>query len=77
MIFRLNKPLQFPDPALAEPDGLLAVGGNLSVKRLLLAYQNGIFPWYSDDTPFYGMRRISGLCCFLMNCMFQKYAEGA
>jgi len=51
MIFRLDKRLLFPDPGLAEPDGLLAVGGDLSVKRLLLAYQNGIFPWYSDDTP--------------------------
>jgi len=51
MIFRLDERLLFPDPALAEPDGLLAVGGNLSVNRLLLAYQHGIFPWYSDDTP--------------------------
>lgn len=51
MIFRLDKRLVFPDPALAEPDGLLAVGGDLSTRRLLLAYQNGIFPWYSDDTP--------------------------
>src|SRR5476651_764254 len=51
MIFRLDKRLLFPDPALAEPDGLLAVGGDLSPKRLLLAYQSGIFPWYSDDTP--------------------------
>jgi len=51
MIFRLDERLLFPDPALAEPDGLLAVGGDLSVERLLLAYQNGIFPWYSDDTP--------------------------
>jgi leucyl/phenylalanyl-tRNA--protein transferase len=51
MIFRLDKRLLFPQPELAEPDGLLAVGGDLSVKRLLLAYQNGIFPWYSDDTP--------------------------
>ncbi len=50
MIFRLDKRLVFPDPALAEPDGLLAVGGDLSTRRLLLAYQNGIFPWYSDDT---------------------------
>lgn len=41
----------FPDPALAEPDGLLAVGGDLSQTRLLLAYQNGIFPWYSEDDP--------------------------
>lgn len=51
MIFRLDKRIIFPDPSLAEEDGLLAVGGDLSVERLLLAYQNGIFPWYSDDTP--------------------------
>jgi leucyl/phenylalanyl-tRNA--protein transferase len=51
MIFRLDHRLIFPDPSLAEPDGLLAVGGDLSTERLLLAYQNGIFPWYSDDTP--------------------------
>lgn len=51
MIFRLNEHLQFPDPQLAEPDGLLAIGGDLSAERLMLAYQNGIFPWYSDDTP--------------------------
>jgi leucyl/phenylalanyl-tRNA--protein transferase len=51
MIFRLDKRLIFPDPALAEEDGLLAVGGDLATDRLLLAYQNGIFPWYSDDTP--------------------------
>ena len=45
--------LWFPSPesALVEPDGLLAVGGDLSSKRLVLAYENGIFPWYSDDQP--------------------------
>jgi leucyl/phenylalanyl-tRNA--protein transferase len=51
MIVRLDERLIFPDPELAEDDGLLAVGGDLSTERLLLAYQNGIFPWYSDDTP--------------------------
>jgi leucyl/phenylalanyl-tRNA--protein transferase len=51
MIFRLDERLIFPDPELAEEDGLLAVGGDLSPQRLLLAYQQGIFPWYSDDTP--------------------------
>jgi leucyl/phenylalanyl-tRNA--protein transferase len=51
MIFRLDDRLLFPDPALAEEDGLLAIGGDLSTERLLLAYQSGIFPWYSDDTP--------------------------
>lgn len=51
MIFMLDERLLFPDPDLADPDGLLAVGGDLSAKRLILAYQNGIFPWYSDETP--------------------------
>jgi len=41
----------FPPIELAEPDGLLAVGDDLSTKRLILAYKSGIFPWYSDDTP--------------------------
>ncbi|MBD1393883.1 leucyl/phenylalanyl-tRNA--protein transferase [Mucilaginibacter glaciei] len=51
MIFRLDDRLVFPNPTLADEDGLLAVGGDLSVERLLLAYQNGIFPWYSEDEP--------------------------
>lgn len=51
MIFQLNEHIIFPNPELAEPDGLLAIGGDLSYQRLLLAYENGIFPWYSDDEP--------------------------
>jgi leucyl/phenylalanyl-tRNA--protein transferase len=51
MIFRLDERILFPDPSLAEEDGLLAVGGDLSVSRLLLAYHNGIFPWYSEESP--------------------------
>lgn len=52
MIFRLDDQKKiFPDPSLAEEDGLLAVGGDLRPERLLKAYSNGIFPWYSDDTP--------------------------
>lgn len=47
MISRLSKRLAFPDPHLGEPDGLFAVGGDLSVDRLLLAYSYGIFPWYA------------------------------
>ena len=47
MVFQLDDELWFPDPTLADDDGCLAVGGDLSVDRLLLAYQNGIFPWYS------------------------------
>jgi leucyl/phenylalanyl-tRNA---protein transferase len=37
--------------ALREPNGLLAAGGDLSVKRLVQAYRKGIFPWYSEDQP--------------------------
>lgn len=43
--------LAFPHPRLADEDGLLAIGGDLSEERLLLTYQNGIFPWYDEDTP--------------------------
>lgn len=49
MIFKLTDELVFPDPALADEDGLLAVGGDLSPERLILAYQSGIFPWFSED----------------------------
>ena len=42
-----KKEIYFPNPIFARPDGLLAVGGDLSVERLLLAYKNGIFPWYN------------------------------
>ena len=52
MIFHLNDTdIFFPDISFAEEDGLLAIGGDLSPERLLLAYQSGIFPWYSDDEP--------------------------
>ena len=54
MIYQLDNELWFPDPTLADEDGCLAVGGDLSVDRLLLAYQHGIFPWYSfrdNDQP--------------------------
>jgi len=50
-VFRLTDELIFPPPHLAEPDGLLAVGGDLSMERLLLAYRAGIFPWYSEGEP--------------------------
>lgn len=45
--------MEFPNAnqALSEPDGLLAVGGDLAPERLLNAYRNGIFPWYSDGQP--------------------------
>ena len=43
--------IAFPHPGLAEPDGLLAVGGDLTPERLAAAYARGIFPWYCEDTP--------------------------
>ena len=46
-VFRLDKQLRFPDPHLGEEDGLVAVGGDLSVDRLILAYSIGFFPWFS------------------------------
>lgn len=50
-IFALTEDLSFPHPSLANEDGLLAVYGDLSPERLLHAYCNGIFPWYSEDEP--------------------------
>lgn len=47
MVYQLDDELWFPDPHLGEKDGLIAVGGDLSVDRLLLAYSHGFFPWYS------------------------------
>lgn len=50
-VFKLPKDIVFPLPDFAEPSGLLAVGGDLSIPRLLAAYKAGIFPWYSEDEP--------------------------
>ena len=50
-VFLLNDKLAFPSPECAENNGLLAVGGDLSLERLLLAYRSGIFPWYPEESP--------------------------
>jgi leucyl/phenylalanyl-tRNA--protein transferase len=50
-VYRLGGAIAFPDPRDADPSGLLAVGGDLSCERLLLAYSQGIFPWYSEGQP--------------------------
>lgn len=50
-VFRLiDKPI-FPSPEFAEPDGLLAIGGDLHPARLIMAYSQGIFPWFSEGDP--------------------------
>ena len=50
-VFQLSDKPIFPPAELAEENGLLAIGGDLSPKRLLLAYRSGIFPWYSEGEP--------------------------
>jgi leucyl/phenylalanyl-tRNA---protein transferase len=52
-LFALHNELVFPPVDLAEPDGLLAIGGDLSAERLLLAYRSGIFPWFEGNTPLW------------------------
>lgn len=47
MVWQLDKRLWFPDPRYGDEDGLVAIGGDLSVDRLLLAYSHGFFPWFS------------------------------
>ena len=50
-LFRLSEKLEFPPAWLARSDGLLCIGGDLSSKRLVLAYEKGIFPWFSENEP--------------------------
>src|SRR5213596_1272001 len=49
----LDDCLRFPDPQSATPEGLVAIGGELSVPRLLLAYRSGIFPWTADPVTWW------------------------
>lgn len=50
-MYHITEKLWFPDPEVATQDGLLGIGGDLSVARLLLAYNSGIFPWFEIDQP--------------------------
>jgi leucyl/phenylalanyl-tRNA---protein transferase len=50
-MFFITKELYFPPVEEASYEGVLAIGGDLSVERLLLAYRNGIFPWFNEDEP--------------------------
>lgn len=51
MYYLLDYQISFPHPDNVKPSGILAIGGDLSVERLLLAYQYGIFPWYNPNEP--------------------------
>ena len=50
-MFILPQTLMFPPVSMADDDGLVGIGGDLSIDRLLLAYRSGIFPWYNADEP--------------------------
>ncbi|TRX24021.1 leucyl/phenylalanyl-tRNA--protein transferase [Flavobacterium franklandianum] len=52
-MYFLSKELFFPPVSEAYPDGVLAIGGDLSTERLVLAYKSGIFPWFEEDEPIY------------------------
>lgn len=51
MYYFLNEKLYFPPVEKSDEDGILAIGGDLSPERLLLAYRSGIFPWFNEDDP--------------------------
>lgn len=51
-VFYLDHPTEFPPTHLAEDDGLLAIGGDLSSERIISAYGKGIFPWFNEDDPY-------------------------
>ncbi len=51
IVYALSADLIFPPMDRATPEGLVAVGGDLSIERLLLAYRSGLFPWYSEGEP--------------------------
>lgn len=50
-MYYLSRELYFPPATEASPEGIVAIGGDLSPERLIMAYKNGIFPWYDDDEP--------------------------
>lgn len=50
-MYFLSRDLYFPPAVQASPEGIVAIGGDLSPERLMLAYNNGIFPWFEDDEP--------------------------
>lgn len=60
-VYKLTEQLAFPDPREGDPDGLIAVGGDLEIDRLLLAYWNGIFPWPDTEN------------CLLWFCPMQRF----
>jgi leucyl/phenylalanyl-tRNA--protein transferase len=67
MVILDENEISFPDPHLYHPkDGLIAIGGDLSVERIWFAYQLGIFPWFNPEEEIGGLQ-ILGLFFFLMS----------
>ena len=71
-VFRLSEAFLFPSPEFAEDDGLLAVGGDLSPERLIMAYSMGIFPWYSEGDPILWWSPAPRLVLFPGECHLSK-----
>jgi leucyl/phenylalanyl-tRNA--protein transferase len=76
MIPKLTYHLSFPDPSTATPEGIVAYGGDLSPSRLMMAYRNGIFPWYNAGDPILwwspNPRLILNLCDFKLHRSLRK-----
>lgn len=68
----LSDELKFPSPLIASDEGLLAVGGDLSSDRLLLAYRSGIFPWYNVNDPILWWSPNPRMVLFLDNLKVSK-----
>lgn len=72
MIYRLSNDLYFPPVETTSPEGILAYGGDLSPERLLLAYRNGIFPWFEDDQPILWWSPAQRMVLFLDELVISK-----
>ena len=75
-MYFIRKEMYFPPVDEANEEGILAVGGDLSPERLMLAYKSGIFPWFDDDEPILWWAPEYRMVVFSARiCCFEKYAE--
>lgn len=71
-MYLLSQALVFPDVSEANPDGILAIGGDLSPERLKLAYQSGIFPWFNQGDPIIWWSPQERMVLFLDELLLSK-----
>ena len=71
-MYFLSKELFFPPVSEANPDGILAIGGDLSPQRLLLAYKSGIFPWFEQGEPIFWWSPSPRMVLFLDELVVSK-----